>query len=99
MPFVLHGAAKTTVAMTQRQSAFLIIKSYLFHRKNVFWYKPTHSCSLIGCCNAIYLTLEMYRPEHWLIPSSLVIMCMIVSFHAFCPYVLSEKKMFYDSFT
>ena len=41
-----------------------------------------------------YLTLDMYRPEHRLIPLSLIIMCMIVSFHAFCPYVLSEKKCF-----
>ena len=57
-----------------------------------FWYKPTHSCWLIVCYNAIYLTLDKYTPEHWLVPSSIIIMSVIVSFHAFCSYVWSEKK-------
>ena len=35
MPFVRQGGTKTSMAMTQRQSAFLVIKSYLFHLKNV----------------------------------------------------------------
>ena len=63
------------------------------------WYKPSHSSSLIGRYNAIYVTLDKIRPEHWFILTSLIIMYTIGSFCIFCPYVSSEKKLFDDSFT
>ena len=48
-----------------------------------------YSSLLIGYYNAIYQN----RPEHPLILSSLIIMCMIVSFHTFCPCGQFHKKM------
>ena len=34
MPFVHHRGTKTPMAVTQRDSAFPVINSYLFHLKN-----------------------------------------------------------------
>ena len=65
-----------------------------------FWYKPSHSSSLIGCYNAIYVTLDKIQIRRLVQPQNpIIIMCMIVSCCIFCPYVLSEKKLLQDSFT
>ena len=65
-----------------------------------FWCKPSHSSSLIGCYNAIYVTLDKIQIRRLVQPQNpIIIMCMIVSCCIFCPYVLSEKKLLQDSFT
>ena len=57
MLFVRHGGTKTHMAVIQRLCISigkeLFIKTY-----KCFWYKPSHSSLLIGCYNAIYVTLD-----------------------------------------
>ena len=41
-----------------KDTTFPLEKSYLLKLTKCFWYKPSHSSSLIGCYNAIYVTLD-----------------------------------------
>ena len=61
-----------------------------------FWYKPSHSSSLIGCYNAIYVTLDKIQTRTLVHPYKLN---HYVYDSIFCPYVLSEKMLLHDSFT
>ena len=88
----LHGSDTKAVCISIGKELF--IKTY-----KCFWYKSSHSSSLIDCYNAIYVTLDKiqtrtsahpHKPNHYVYNSFFCI---------FCPYVLSEKKFLHHSFT
>ena len=86
-----YGSYTTTLCISIGKELF--IRTY-----KCSWYKPSHFSSLIGCYNAIYVTLDKIQTtEHWFIPASLIIMCMVVSFLLFIFSVLMfwvEKSCF-----